>query len=168
MSPAVNCVGRAVVDFKGRLLDIQFILRSDTMLSDAMAQNDTLKIAQEFLRLMGSNADAAEIANLFSEQIEWEIAGDTGALPWIGQKSGRAAITDFVGESRAMLERIRFDVQDIFSNDERAVILGSLASRVRRTSRIVTTGFALTVINGKIVRFQMLGDSFAVSRAARG
>ncbi len=47
----------------------------------------------------------AEIAKLFSEDMEWEIAGDTGVLPWIGQKSGRAAVTDFVNHSRAMIRR---------------------------------------------------------------
>jgi hypothetical protein len=76
-----------------------------------MAQNDTLRLVQEFLHLMGGGADATEIAKLFSEQLEWEIAGDTGALPWIGRKSGRAAITDFVSESRTMLASIRFDMQ---------------------------------------------------------
>jgi uncharacterized protein len=70
-----------------------------------------LRLAKEFLHLMGSGADATEIARLFSEQVEWEIAGDTGVLPWIGKRSGRAAITDFVGESRAVRARIRFDVQ---------------------------------------------------------
>ena len=65
---------------------------------------------------------------------------------------------------------IRFDDHEVFSNDERAVTFGSLASGVRRTGGIVTTDFAivLTVINGKIARFQMLEDSFSVSRAARG
>ena len=50
-------------------------------------QTDTLHVAQEFLRRMGSGAESAEIAKLFSENLEWEIAGDTGVLPWIGQKS---------------------------------------------------------------------------------
>jgi ketosteroid isomerase-like protein len=65
---------------------------------------------------------------------------------------------------------IRFDDHEVFSNDERAVTFGSLASGVRRTGGIVTTDFAivLTVINGKIARFQMLEDSFSVSGAARG
>jgi uncharacterized protein len=50
-----------------------------------MSQNDTLHLAQEFLARMGSGAEPAEIAKLFSENMEWEIAGDTGVLPWIGQ-----------------------------------------------------------------------------------
>jgi ketosteroid isomerase-like protein len=135
-----------------------------------MSQNDTLHLAREFLRRMGNGAEAAEIAKLFSEKMEWEIAGDTGVLPWIGQKSGRAAITDFVNDSRAMMERISFEVHDILADDDRAVILGSLASKFKRTGKIVKTDFAivLSVTKGEIVRFQMLEDSFAVSQAARG
>jgi ketosteroid isomerase-like protein len=119
---------------------------------------------------MGSSAQAAEIAKLFSENMEWEIAGDTGVLPWIGQKSGRGAVTDFITDSRALIERISFEVHDILANDDRAVILGSLASKLKRTGKIVKTDFAivLTVANCEIIRFQMLEDSFAVSQAARG
>jgi ketosteroid isomerase-like protein len=134
-----------------------------------MRQNDTLHLAREFLRRLGSGAEPAEIAKLFSENMEWEIAGDASALPWIGRKSGRAAVIDFVSDSRAMLERISFEVRDILANDDRAVILGSLASKLKRTAKIINTDFAiiLTVANGEIVRFQMLEDSFAVSQAAR-
>ena len=134
-----------------------------------MIQNDTLHLAQEFLCRMGSGTEPAEIAELFSEHMEWNIAGDTGILPWIGQKSGRAAITDFVNDSRTMIERISFDVHDILAGDDRAVILGSLASKLKRTGKIIKTDFAivLTVANAEIVRFQMLEDSFAVSQAAR-
>ena len=133
-----------------------------------MNQNGTLRLAQEFLRRMGSGAEASEIANLFSETLEWDIAGDTGALPWIGHKSGRVAITDFVRDSRAMIERISFEVHDILASDNRAAILGSLTSKLKRNGNVVTTDFAivLTVANGEIVRFQMLEDSFAVSQAA--
>src|SRR5438093_4252732 len=133
-------------------------------------QNDNLHLAQEFLHRMGSGAEPAEIARLFSENMDWEIAGDTGVLPWIGKKSGRAAIIDFVNDSRAMIERISFEVQDILAGKDRAVVLGSLASRLKRTGKMMKTDFAivLTVASGEIVRFQMLEDSFAVSKAARG
>jgi len=119
---------------------------------------------------MGNGVEPAEIAKLFSENLEWEIAGNTGVLPWIGKKSGRAAITDFVNDSRALIERISFEVRDVLAGDERAVIVGSLESRLKRTSKVIKTDFAivLTVADGEIIRFQMLEDSFAVSQAARG
>jgi ketosteroid isomerase-like protein len=134
-----------------------------------MNQNGTLRLAKEFLRRMGGDAEPAEVAKLFSETLEWDIAGDTDILPWIGHKSGKVAITDFVRDSRAMLERISFEVHDILASDKRAVILGSLASKLKRTGKVVTTDFAiiLTVSNDEIVRFQMLEDSFAVSQVAR-
>jgi hypothetical protein len=132
-------------------------------------RKDTFHLAKEFLGRIGSDAEPAEIAKLFSENMEWEIACDIGVLPWIGQKSGRAAITDFVSDSRTMIERISFEVDHILAGDDRAVIIGSLASKLKRTGKIIKTDFAivLTVTNGEIVRFQMLEDSFAVSNAAR-
>ncbi len=136
----------------------------------AIRQKNTLHLTQEFLRLMGSGAEASDIAKLFSENLEWEIAGDTGALPWIGKKSGRSALVDFVNGLRSLTEPITFDVNDTLTNDKRAVILGSLATKLRRTGKIVNTDFAiiLTVGSSEFVRFQMLEDSFAVSKWARG
>src|SRR6266481_8509768 len=144
--------------------------RAHTKHEILMSQNENFRLAQEFLRRMGSSVEPSEIAKLFSESLEWKIAGDTGALPWIGHKSGRAAITDFVRDSRAVIERISFEVHDILASDNRAVILGSLASKLKRNGKIVKTDFAivLTVANGELVRFQMLEDSFAVSKMARG
>jgi ketosteroid isomerase-like protein len=131
------------------------------------AQN--LRIAQEFLSRLGTGAGPDEIAAMFSENVVFEIPGDDGVLPWIGRKTGRSAISDFVKDSRAMVERIGFEVHDILAGDNRAVILGSLASKLKRTGKTIKTDFAivLTVTNGEIVRFQMLEDSFALSQAAR-
>lgn len=134
-----------------------------------MNDNDTLHLAQEFLRLMGSGAEACDIGRLFGENLEWKIAGDTGALPWIGEKSGRSALVDFINGMRSLTEPIAFDVRDILINDKRAIIFGSLTNKLKRTGKIVETDFAivLTVGNSEIVRFQMLEDSFAVSQWAR-
>lgn len=134
-----------------------------------MSKDDAGQLAQEFLKRLGGGAEPAEVAALFSEHLEWEIAGDDGALPWIGKKSGRQAVADFVTDTRVQIERLRFDVKDILTSDTRAAILGSLASKVKRTGRIIETDFVvtLTVANGEIIRFQMFENSFAVARAAR-
>jgi ketosteroid isomerase-like protein len=117
---------------------------------------------------MARGAEPQEISKLFSDNLEWNIAGEEGILPWIGTKFGRAAVADFVRDSRTMVERISFDVQDVLAGNTRAVILGSLASRIKLTGKVIKSDFAiiLTVANGEIVHFQMLEDSFAVSQAA--
>lgn len=134
-----------------------------------MSIKDTTRIAEELLARMGAGADPNEIAALFSTDLDFEIAGDVGALPWIGKKVGRSAAADFIRDQRRLVEPLRFEVHDILANDTRAVILGELASRVKSTGKTVETAFAfgLTVAGGEITRFQMLEDSFAVSQAAR-
>jgi ketosteroid isomerase-like protein len=134
-----------------------------------MSIKDTTRFADEFLGRMGSGAAPADIAALFSADLDFEIAGDVGALPWIGKKAGRQAMADFVHDLRDLVEPIRFEVHDIVANDKRAVILGELASRSKRTGKVVETAFAfvLTIAGGEITHFRMLEDSFAVSQAAR-
>ncbi|WP_118137621.1 nuclear transport factor 2 family protein [Oceanicella sp. SM1341] len=133
-----------------------------------MSQIDPLSIAHEFLHRLGSGAEPAAVAELFAEDIVWEIPGDTRAFPWIGQQSGRQAVLTFLRETSARIERVRLDVDDVLANEKRAVILGSLASRVRSTGKLIETSFAivLTIQEGQIAHFQMLEDSFAVSCAA--
>jgi len=134
-----------------------------------MSQHENTRIAKGLLALLGGQPGEEDIASLFSEGLEWEIAGDDGAFPWIGKKQGRTAVAEFVRDTGAMVERLRFDVRDILVNAQRAVILGELATRVKSTGKTIETAFALvlTISDGRITRFQMLEDSFAVSQAAR-
>jgi len=138
-------------------------------LADVPPASETARVAKELLALMGAAADPDEMAGLFSTDLDFEIAGDVGVLPWIGKKRGRSAAADFFREIRRMVAPVRFDIQDVLANDHRAVIVGELVSQVKRTGKTIETAFALVlnVSDGKITRFRMLEDSFAVSRAAR-
>jgi ketosteroid isomerase-like protein len=134
-----------------------------------MEKNEVLQLTQEFLKRLGGGAKPAEIASLFSENMEWEVAGDVGVLPWIGKRSGRNSVVDFLVKSSELIDRVSFEIQDVLAGERRSVILGTLVSKVRRNGKVIKTDFAivLTIASGEIVRFQMFEDSFAVSRAAR-
>jgi ketosteroid isomerase-like protein len=134
-----------------------------------VSQAQPARIAQQLLAQIGSGAAPDQIAALFSTDVQFEVPGDVGVLPWIGRGIGRSAVSDFIRGTRRLLERVRFDVQGILADDDRAVIFGDLASRVSGTGKLIESPFALilNVSDGKIARFQMLEDSFAVSRAAR-
>jgi ketosteroid isomerase-like protein len=127
------------------------------------------RIAEGLLALLGGHPGPEDIAALFSDDLEWEIPGDVGALPWLGKKKGRGAVEEFIRDTAAMVERHRFDVRDILVDEQRAVILGELATTVKRTNRTIEGAFAivLTISGERITHFQMLEDSFAVSKAAR-
>jgi len=49
-----------------------------------VSQEQTARIAQQLLANIGSGADPDEIAALFSADVQFEVPGDVGALPWIG------------------------------------------------------------------------------------
>ena len=128
-----------------------------------------LAIAQHLLQKLGAGAPAAEVAALVSEDVSFEVPGDTNALPWIGMKVGRQAVADFIRDQRELLVSNAFRVDDILVSATRAVILGELSATIKRNGKIAATYFAiiLTIKDGLVVRFQMLEDSFAASQAAR-
>jgi ketosteroid isomerase-like protein len=134
-----------------------------------MQQTDIKQIAQEFLVRLGGGAAPEQVAELCSTELDWNIPGDTGALPWIGHRSGRQAVVDFVRESRALMEPISFEVRDMLVSDSRVAVLGELASKFISTGKVGKTSFAivLTIADGQITHFLMLEDSYSVSQAAR-
>lgn len=134
-----------------------------------LSQQETANIAQQLLADIGSGAEPEDISTLFSTDVQFEIPGDIGALPRSGRGIGRVAVSDFIRGTRQLLERVRFDVQGIVADGDRAVILGDFVARVISSGKTIESPFALilAVCQDKITRFQMLEDSFAVSAAAR-
>jgi len=134
-----------------------------------MNREQNHRLAQQLLGEMAKGSDADDISRLFSIDVKFEIAGEVGLLPWLGRKTGRKAVADFIRDTRHLIERIRFDVHEILASEERAVAVGELASRIKATGKILTSEFAmiLTFSNGEIKSFSLLEDSFALSQAAR-
>lgn len=134
-----------------------------------MSTEQNLKIAQTLLEGIGTGRDPDEIAAVFASDLQFEIQGDDKVLPWIGMKLGRQAMADFIRDLRDLTAPIAFNVEDILAGDERAAIIGSLQSQLKATGSVMSTQFAiiLTIADGHVTRFQMLEDSFAVSRAVR-
>jgi ketosteroid isomerase-like protein len=134
-----------------------------------MSYQTNIAIAQRFLEAIGSGQDPSEIAALFDADLVFEIQGDDGVLPWVGRKTGRQALADFIRDVRVLTEPVSFDVEDILASDSRAAIVGALETRIKATGKTTATQFAivLTISGEMVTRFQMLEDSFDVSKAAR-
>jgi hypothetical protein len=68
-----------------------------------MSQEQTIRIAQQLLADIGAGVDPNEIAALFSADVQFEVPGDIGALPWIGRRTGCTAFrTLFVARVRCL------------------------------------------------------------------
>ena len=135
-----------------------------------MSQEDNIEVAQRLLAGIGEAKDPESFAEMFAEDLRFEIQGDDGVLPWIGSKTGRQAFLEFLRERGVLTEPVKFEVEDIVAGADRAVIGGELATRVKSSGKVGASQFAivLTISHGTVTRFQMLEDSFNLSRAARG
>ena len=134
-----------------------------------MGVQQNIKSARTLLEGISEGREPAEIAAPFAEDLVFEIQGDDGVMPWIGRKTGRKAMSDFLRELRILTEPLTFDVEDILASESRAAIVGSLQTRIKATGKITTTQFALILTitdSGVVTRFQMLEDSFDLSKAA--
>ena len=134
-----------------------------------MSCQQNIAFAQKLVEGIGGAQDPSEIAALFDANLLFEIQGDDGVLPWIGRRTGRQAIADFIRDIRTLNEPVAFDIEDILASDRRAVIIGALRTRIKATGKITAMQFAiiLTITGDVVTRFQMLEDSFHVSKAAR-
>lgn len=134
-----------------------------------MHATTNLQLARQFLAKLGAGASPDEMAALCAPDFDWNIPGDTGVLPWIGQQQGPSALADFVRDTSRMIRRVSLDIDDILASETRAVIVGRLVSRVNASGKLITTAFAivLTFTDGKLASFLMLEDSYATSQAAR-
>lgn len=115
----------------------------------------------------GSAQKLAAVMELFSETVDWNIAGNTARVPYIGPRHGKAEVAAFFTDLLHYIEPQRFEVREILATGDTAVILGDLVSLVRATGKLIETEFAfdLTVREGVIVRYRMLEDSYAVEQA---
>lgn len=109
----------------------------------------------------------AAVMALFSDTVDWNIAGNTARVPYIGPRHGKTEVAAFFTDLLHHIEPQQFDVRTILASGENAVILGDLASLVKATGKLIESEFAfdLTVRGGLIVRYRMLEDSYAVERA---
>jgi ketosteroid isomerase-like protein len=135
-----------------------------------MSQVNNIIMAQQLLSGIGEGKSPDTLATMFAEDLRFEIQGDDGVLPWIGRKTGRQAAADFFREIRLLTEPVKFEVEDILGSPNRAVIVGELATRIKSSGKENHSQFAiiLTISGDKITRFQMLEDSFDLSRTVRG
>ncbi|MEU9113632.1 hypothetical protein AB0D04_18095 [Streptomyces sp. NPDC048483] len=99
--------------------------------------SETRSVVDAFYSHLG-NGDIDKLADLFAEEIDWDIYG-AEEVPWTGRRATRTE----------------------------AVALGRMRHMVKATGKTFASPFAfhLTVEEGKITRYVTFEDSLALARA---
>ncbi|GAA4230909.1 ketosteroid isomerase-like protein [Streptosporangium album] len=134
----------------------------------------TRATAEEFLRRLGGG-DPDHIAELFAEQVDWQLNWPDGghpAAPWIRPRSTRTEAADHFRTLNAfhVPDRRGGSASRVLVDGTDAVVLGDIQQTVKATGRAYTAlcALRLTVEDGLITRYHVYEDSLTVVEALTG
>jgi ketosteroid isomerase-like protein len=128
----------------------------------------TRQVVDTYLQRLAAG-EAEALAALLAEPVDWEIPGDLAAAPWLGRRTTRAGVADYLRLLRASVEPIGVEIQHLLVDGEVAVVVGEFSSRMLATGTVVESPFSMLFVvrDGLVVRFRLLEDSHAVAEALR-
>jgi len=128
--------------------------------------DSTATVVDSFFTRFGAG-DIPGLLDLFADRIDFSVNGAPN-IPWAGQRSERAELTEFFQSFGAVLTPPEeFTINTRVVEGDNAVVLGRNRFEVLATGKKFTNDFALhfTVEGGKITGYHMYEDSYAISSA---
>ncbi|MGW6565992.1 nuclear transport factor 2 family protein [Streptomyces sp. NPDC054975] len=129
---------------------------------------NTRSTVDAFFAGIGSG-DVESALELLAEPLDWFTPGDTGLIPWMGQRKTRSDVREFFRMAGENMTPEAFEIKHTLVDGDIAVVLGSFQYRVNATGKSFSSEFALElrVTDGLIDRYHMHEDSYAIALAFR-
>lgn len=128
----------------------------------------TRSIVENFYKAL-TERNLEEVANQFSDKLDWYIPGEKSVAPWLGARSNREEVKTFFQTLLENIESREFKIHHIFAEEEFAVATGEFTSCMLQTGKIYYSIFSahFTVKNNQIVSYRFLEDSNALVKALK-
>lgn len=129
-------------------------------------EDNVNKVVRDFLKYLGER-NLTELTQLFSETVDWYIPGDETKATWLGIRNTRQEVSDFYELLWKNTQPISANIDNIFADEENAVIVGEFSIKMVKTNNILNSLFCIQmrIQDNKIVRYRLLEDSFKVSKS---
>lgn len=129
-------------------------------------EDNVNKVVRDFLKYLGER-NLTELTQLFSETVDWYIPGDETKATWLGIRNTRQEVSDFYELLWKNTQPISANIDNIFTDEENAVIVGEFSTKMVKTNNILNSLFCIQmrIQDNKIVRYRLLEDSFKVSKS---
>ncbi|GAA2674787.1 hypothetical protein GCM10010400_41320 [Streptomyces aculeolatus] len=114
-----------------------------------------------------ASGDLPGLLELFADRVDFRVAGSPD-VPWTGTRSTKEEISAFFKVFPEVLtEPQGFALHARLTDGQHAVVLAESAFGVLATKKTFTQAYALhfTVVDGKITRYHMYEDSYAIAEA---
>lgn len=133
--------------------------------TDSTTTASPVDVLNTFFEKLGAG-DLPALLDVIDENVDWKAAGDP-QVPWTGQRHGKAAAGDFLATLGQYTEPVSFTVDRVLGDADTAVAVGAFAHRVLGTGKTFESEFVIRigVVNGRIVRYRIFEDSYAVGQA---
>lgn len=130
--------------------------------------SDTRTTVETYLKALAKH-DIDTLLNMTADPADWAVHGSP-LVPWLGKRSNHIQITEFFHLLDTDLTVLDFQIEKILVDGDEAVVLGEFRQRVNDTGREFHSTYALrlTVKDGRIVRYHMHEDSYAIHVAFGG
>lgn len=112
---------------------------------------------------------SAEAAALFADSVSFSIPHPPG-IPWVPEVDSREGMRTFFDLLQTHVEAKEFELRHVIAEGDDVVLIGHMVSEVKATGRDIDTAFALhtTVQDGRITRYHLYEDTYAVAKASLG
>jgi ketosteroid isomerase-like protein len=113
--------------------------------------------------------DLPATLELFTDRVDFRVSGDS-RVPWTGERSSKDEIKEFFGMFGTLLTAPEsFEITGTIVQDGDAVVLADCVFGVVETGKKFHNRYALHfgVEDGRITRYHMYEDSFAIAEAFR-
>lgn len=109
---------------------------------------------------------SAEAAALFADSVSFSIPHPPG-IPWVPEVDSAEGMRTFFELLGTHVQGKEFDLHRTIAEGDDVVLIGRMVSEVRKTGRTIDTAFVLhtTVQDGRITRYHLYEDTYAVARA---
>ncbi|MFD1769192.1 nuclear transport factor 2 family protein [Sphingobacterium suaedae] len=128
----------------------------------------TGEFIKDFLKYM-QERDLKNLMNLFAEDVDWEIPGDTERLKWLGLRKNKTDVELLFKQLWEETRPISAKIHKILSDQDEAIIKGEFITKMLRTNKDVNSIFFIhfKLQNMRIAEYTLLEDSYAVSEAVK-
>ncbi len=125
----------------------------------------TRQVVEKFYNITSGKV-AGNVADLFADEVDWDLPGNTEKFSWVGKRSSRAEVAGFFEHLKQNIKSEKFEIEFVAFNGENAVSVGNLSSNILKYNQVFDTAFTVNfkVRDGKIVKYHFLEDSYKLDK----
>lgn len=131
---------------------------------------ETTRAAVEGLYAAYARGDGDRVAQYIDDDVDWIISGPTQVFPFAGQRRGKVAVLEALGDIAKDYMLERYVPQMMIVDGDQAAVLSDVAFKQRSTDRTLSFRIAdfLRFRDGRVVEFREFANTFDMVEQALG